>query len=336
MSPNEYLADRLKKSAQTIDSKKVLKNEELKEFIFKTLMSKKFRKWGVGDEYTQEVKDSAKYVVEKDIPLNTTWFFGGYKLWSLPSSPEADWAEFFAISYLLRYIAPIAQAHQPGVAMTFWAAHPSIMKRQSNIPEEECRTYHESFRKLIAEFQPHLPANIKLELRGFDELYPDEKEYTDELEPLIKEVEKEYEAWPQDRKDKKRATSVLNIQWNGAEDLEKLSVSEKEARIKNGPIVHDGYCRLSKINQVIRGLGKIDLTATPLPKRNSITVGTTSSSVAKFWAGVGVLERKGDSFSDRILSPKQFQQKKDAQHEVVPSNLIKQKNFQKIWIFPES
>ncbi|MBU0707960.1 hypothetical protein KKG41_06335 [Patescibacteria group bacterium] len=338
MNVEQYLRDKLincsKVDLRPVDQEFLDKNG-VEEFIFRMLMSKKFRKWKVGEEYIQELKESVQHAVKNQIPINTTWFFGGYKLWSLPSSPEADWAELFNIHYILRYAIQIAEVYKPGIVMTYWAANPSIMKRQSNIPEENCLIYHKSFRKLLESFQNYLPNNIKLELRVFEELYKDKKEYHNELESLIKEVENEYESWSPERKEKKERSSLLNIQWQGAEDWSRLTESAKQDKIKSGPIVHDSFCRLSKINQAIRGLGKVDLTANPLPKHNSITIGTTKTSITKFWTGVGILEKKGDSYSDRILSPQQFDKIKDQPHEVVQTDLIPLKNFKEIWVYPE-
>ncbi|MDD5342375.1 MAG: hypothetical protein PHI73_03505 [Patescibacteria group bacterium] len=337
MTVEDYLKSQKVNSSktepQTADREFLDKNGP-EAFIYRCLMSKKFRKWKVGEDYVKELKESIHYAVTKHLPINTTYFFGGYKLWSFETSPEVDWAEFFNICYMLKYITLIVQAYEPGVIMTYWAAHPSIMKRQSNIPEKDCLIYRQSFNKLLGEFLEHLPGNIKLELRSFAELYPNEKEYLDELEPFIDKVKQEYKDWPEERKKKREATSNLNLQWQGAEDWKRLNENEKQEKIKMGPIAHDGYCRLSRVHEAIRGLGKVDLSATPLPKYNSIPIGTTSNSVAKFWTGFGVLEKRGDGYIDRILSPKQFEQIKNQDHEVVKSDLIPLKNFKEIWVYP--
>ncbi len=339
MDSCRYLDKKIKNCARTDLFKtdhEIFKENGAAEFVLRRLMSKKFRKWKVGPEYAAELKASVDYAVNKQQPINTTWFFGGYKLHHFPSSPEVDWAEFFNICYLLNYISSIAELYKPGVIMTYWAAHPSIMKRQSNIPESSCLVYHYSFNRLLSGFIKYLPDNIKLELRCFSELYPVEKKYSEELEPLIEKIKKEYNDWPAERKNKKEATSKLNIQWRGAENWAALSAEEKREKIKMGPIVHDGYCRLSGVNKAIRGLGKVDLTATPLPKYNSITIGTTSASVTKFWTGFGVLEKTADSYVDRILSPRQFDSLRDKKHEVVKCDLIPLKNFNEICVYPKS
>ncbi|MBU0569304.1 hypothetical protein KKB40_00795 [Patescibacteria group bacterium] len=101
-----------------------------------------------------------------------------------------------------------------------------------------------------------------------------------------------------------------------------------------GPIVHDGYCGLKKLQQALYGPGKIILTSYRTPW-SSIKIGTSSSSVTKYWVGNGVLENREGKFVDRILSLQQFNKVKDQPHEVVQTDLIPLKNFKEIWVYPE-
>lgn len=337
MNPEEYLKTKLETCAlaelRPVD-RKFLESQGMEVFIYRILTSKKFRKWKTIDQYVNEVKKSIKHIVSNNEPLELAWFFGGYKLWRFSSSPFVDWAELFTIIYLIKYVSKIAAVYKPGVRIIFWAAHPSIMKRQSNVPENNCQEYHESFNKLLNIIRLYLPKNLVVELKSFEILYPNNDEYTRELEQMIAEVENEYKnVWSSSRKEKKAASSHLNIQWNGAKNWENISQKEKEEKIRLGPIVHDGYCRLSRVMEVVRGIGKISITATPIPS-GSLAVGTTSSSVTKFWTGFGVLERRGDDYVERILSPQQLEAVKSKPHEVIPSDLIELKNFENIWVFP--
>ncbi|MBU2236234.1 hypothetical protein KKA01_04245 [Patescibacteria group bacterium] len=338
MSPEEYLKTKLETCAQTelrpVD-REFLESQGIEKFIYRILTSKKFRKWKIVDEYANEMKRSITHIVTKKEPLELAWFFGGYKLWRFPSSPLVDWAELFTILYLIEYVSNIVSVYEPGAKIIFWAAHPSVMKYQSNIPEQDCRAYHESFNKLLDTLRSYFPRNLIIELKSFEVLYSNKSEYLSELNQMITEVEDEYNnKWTTERKEMKKMSSNLNIQWQGAENWEKIPQKEKEEKIRLGPIVHDGYCRLSKVREVIRGVGKIALTATPIPS-GSLTVGTSSSSVTKFWTGFGVIEKRGDSYVERILSPQQLESVKDKPHDVLQSKLIPLKNFEEIWVFPE-
>jgi hypothetical protein len=339
MESNKYLEEKIKTCVQTeiraVD-REFFESRGMEEYIYRMLTSKNFRKWKIIGNYIEEMKKSIEYAVLKNEPLELTWFFGGYKLWRISTSPYVDWAELFSVIYLINYASSIAAVYNPGVKIIFWAAHPSVMKLQSNIPEKDCLKYRESFNQLLDVVRPNLPKNITVELKSFEILYPDNEEYLKELDQMISAVEREYEeTWTMERKDKKTASSILNIQWRGAENWENLSTQEKEEKVRRGPIVHDGYCRLSKIGQVIRGLGKIDLTATPIPS-GSIAIGCTSSSVTKFWTGFGVLEKRGDDYVERILSPKQLDSIKDKPHDIIKSQIIPLRNFQEIWVFRDT
>src|SRR5690606_19983088 len=55
---------------------------------------------------------------------------------------------------------------------------------------------------------------------------------------------------------------------------------------------------------------KIMAFTQPLPSGTTISVGTTKSSIMKFWVGVGVLQPKADSYNQVILSPSQLEKTK--------------------------
>ena len=69
-------------------------------------------------------------------------------------------------------------------------------------------------------------------------------------------------------------------------------------------LIHDSYAQSSKRRPYYRNEQKIMVVNTPLPC--TIAVGTTKTSVVKFWVGIGVLEKRDKSFIERILSPKQI------------------------------
>ena len=67
-----------------------------------------------------------------------------------------------------------------------------------------------------------------------------------------------------------------------------------------------------------------------MPFSGYIAVGSTKHSIAKFWASAGVLEKRGDSFIDKAITPKQLA---DATYDWQNIDLgIKGKNFGKIRI----
>jgi hypothetical protein len=62
---------------------------------------------------------------------------------------------------------------------------------------------------------------------------------------------------------------------------------------------------------------------------NVIPIGTTKTSIVRFWVGVGALKRRGDSFIETILSPSQIEKTK-AEWTPVEIKGLNGKNFKKI------
>jgi hypothetical protein len=105
--------------------------------------------------------------------------------------------------------------------------------------------------------------------------------------------------------------------------------------INFGPILHDGYCALSKRRAFVRGEDKI-LIFPSAPINNGIAIGSTKNSIVKFWTGIGVLEGQDSTLSDRILSPEQFNKLKNEKYETVKMDLVPLKNFDEIMVFKKS
>ena len=62
-----------------------------------------------------------------------------------------------------------------------------------------------------------------------------------------------------------------------------------------------------------------------------IAVGTTKTSVVKFWVGTGALKKKEDSYQESILSPSQLE-KTTYVFESIFIDGLSSKNFKKIRI----
>jgi hypothetical protein len=66
--------------------------------------------------------------------------------------------------------------------------------------------------------------------------------------------------------------------------------------------------------------------------KDSVPVGTTKTSICKFWVGVGALKKIEDNFIEYILSPGQLATKQFIWENVLINGLTS-KNFSKIRIF---
>ena len=122
---------------------------------------------------------------------------------------------------------------------------------------------------------------------------------------------------------------------NGVEDLASLSEAEMEKRRKYSSEIAEGIYSTPQVKKKT-GLDSIWLLATKLQFDDPcVMIGTTRHSTAKFWAGIGVLARDADGYADYVLSPKQWNDMKNAQHECVKTSLIPLKKFSEIQIYPQ-
>ena len=98
-------------------------------------------------------------------------------------------------------------------------------------------------------------------------------------------------------------------------------------------LVHYAYYNLQD-NKVHarRSYGSENITAfTVFFEPNVIPIGSTKTSIVRFWVGVGALQKRGDSFIETILSPSQLEKTKTT-WESVAINGLEGKNFNKIRI----
>jgi hypothetical protein len=336
MKPLDYIHSELQNSAKyelSSDDKAQIDAQGVEAFIYAKLTSKKFRKWAVDESSELQAKRAIQINVEAGKPLQFRYPFGGYKLWRMPSSPEVDWAEFFSIAYYCKYLAPIAAAYAPGIEFLF-ASDDVIIERMDNVPVADTDAYFNSFKALLEQFRQHFPANFKMDIVRIGDLYEDKAAMEEELAGNVERFKQEYATTVDPaKKEKMLTTSALNVRMEGAKDLTKLSADEQRAVVEMGPVYHDAYCALSKRREFNRGDDKIVVFTTVIP--NAIAIGTTKSSVTKYWTGFGVLETNGTDFRAKILSPTQLEQLEGVRCELVPTNLFGLQNFKDVRVYQD-
>ncbi|MEK7571355.1 MAG: hypothetical protein AAB553_03695 [Patescibacteria group bacterium] len=334
MNPTAYLQSLLETATAyqlTDEDQKILQKEGVEGFIYRKLTSKKFRKWKMEEDSQKRVRAALRSNITKNQPIQFTYPFGGYKLWSLDAAPQVDWAEFFSIAYYCQYVAPILQVYKPGVLFSF-SSDDIIIERMNNTPKKDTDAYFDSFTMLLKHFSKYFPSNIQMEIVRVADMYS-KKEYEEELQEAVIRLKQTYPTTSQERQDMMMRTSRLNIEWQGAKDLTEISEAEKEHIIAMGPIYHDAEVGMSKRAQFVRGEDKIVVFTTVVP--NAIAIGTNKNAIVKFWMGVGVLEEDDNSYTTRIFSPKQWEKIKNKNHELVKTTLINLPNFQTILVYKE-
>ena len=333
MQVQMYLQNKLKSCSSyelTEDDKNFLAKEGIEAYIYRKLTSKKFRKYKMTDSSVAHTKASIQKCVRANKPLSVFYPQGAYKLWHLPSTPEVDWSEFFTIAYVVSYIAPIVAAYKPGVDLKYFF-HTFLMKVHGNLTEQEIQTYDTSFEKLLVEFRKYLPQNVTITIVRDRDIYSWD-EYRQELEEIKRTVEKEFLQWPKDKKESLAKTARLNIKWLGAEDWTKLSKKEQEEKMRLALLYEDSVPRMKKLANAVKSEGNILLFNKA--GDNFIGIGTTKTSIVKYWVGYGVLEKREETFADRILSPEQLHALEKTPHTTEAIHLIDLQNFKTIDMYP--
>ena len=337
MKAQEYLKNRLEncsKYALTDEDQKILDNHGIEEYIFRKLASKKFRKWSLGETAEKKIKAKIATRISKKEPLHFNLSYGGFKLWRMPTAPEADWSEFFSIAYFSEYMAPIAAAYEPGTIFNFSSGDIAVTTA-NNIPQIDVDSYYASLEKLINMFNLHSVKNMHFKQSRLRDLFKDEQEFVEAGEKLRAEARKRF-AEDEHYADEFRRGVIQNVQLkDGKEDLSKLSDEELNAyRSRSAEIVESMYGIPQIANREREDDIAIITTFLRLDMPMIIT-GTTRYSTAKFWAGMGVLAKNKDRFAEYVITPRQWEQIKEQKHEVLDVDFVPLKNFKKLLIYPD-
>ena len=293
MTPSLYIQQQLNSLA--VIPPVSLTESGVEKNIYTLLLSKKFRKYSVNPEYMDHIRSAIALNVSRNTPIKLTLVFGGYKLWRLQESPEPDWAEVFSLMYYANWLAPIAAIYKPGVIMDFYSDD-VILESMDNIPKNDTERYIIGFRSLLAFMKKYIPKNLSFTLNRVGDQYRSYKDFVIELEQSIVDAKKVLGGLP-----------TLTPEQAG---LVELNVRVKPGQIDDPKwkekvfLIHEGYSRVSKRRPYYRTPDKIFVITRPL--KDSIAVGTTKTSVVKFWVGAGVLKTQGDSFMPYVFSPKQL------------------------------
>lgn len=293
MEPDQYIKSQLNELKTVREL--VMPKDKISKFIVSKITSKKFRKYAIDEAMRLHIEKVVENAVRSNEPINFVWVFGGYKLWRLPTAPEGDWAELFSMMYFAKWLKPIAEVYRPGVIFDFYSDD-VIVSRLNNIVESDINAYQESFKKILKYFESYLPNNLKYTFHRVADQYG-EGEFAKELEVNMAKLTSELPGGLPMLDDAKAAMVELNVKLNVGQDQD---VKWKEKVL----LLHDAYAMASQRRPYYRNEQKIMVLNTPV--RGVIAIGTTKSSVAKFWCGLGVLEKRGEDYFEKILSPKQL------------------------------
>ncbi|MDD5721456.1 MAG: hypothetical protein PHT16_03355 [Candidatus Pacebacteria bacterium] len=282
-------------------------------------MSKKFRKFAVTPEYIPKIYEAIANSIKNNLPIKLIFPFGGYKLWRLEETPEADWSELFTLMYYTNWLKPIAEVYKPGVEFDF-SSDEIIVERMNNIPKAYTDSYAKSFIAIVDFLKDYLPVNIKFTLTPVRSYYQPE-EFEKDLKEKIILMEKELGGLPK-LDDRHKHMVELNVRLKPGQDKDPLWREKIE-------LLHQSYYTVPKRRAYNRAKEKIIVFC--MKMANCIPVGTTKTSVAKFWPGIGVLKKIGDSYQEYVLSPSQIASSKITKENISIKGLDS-KNFKTIKI----
>lgn len=318
MTPKDYLLSKLK----TLQEPSQLPMQcNLEESIVKLTLSKKFRKYSANDALIQHIKDVVHYCVEHRQPINFTFLHGAYKLWRLKEAPNTDWAELFALMYYTNYVKDICAIYKPGVWFDFFVDD-WIIEDIDNLSPTEIHAYLDSYQQLLNFLKQYQPRNLNMTITPVSSQFASRQEF----EQKLYDNEKNLELPELDN-----ATSRM-VELNA-----KVSKEIKEDPKWREKIYrkHNAYLKIKGETGYHKDRpDKILVFSQPLPSGTMISLGTTKSSIAKFWVGVGALKQDGDSYKQVILSPKQLESA-NFSWQNIHINGLNDQNFQQIRVIPQ-
>lgn len=313
----KYIQDRLL-NLNTIE-KITIKTDLLPDYIYHKLMTRRYRKYAVTQEYQEHIKKVIINSISDNRPIPLVWVFGCYKLFRLKESPNPDWAELFSLIYFSEWLKPIATVYKPGVVFDFFADG-IIVPLMNNIPETDLKLYKHDFKILLSFIKQYLPSNLKFQIHTLHNLYGTKSAFLKELHEKHKIVLKSYKTNPYTVSPEQKKVIQLNVKFNN-------TIKNNEYDIQKIQLLFDAFSTVSKRRPYYRNPDKIMLDS--LNTKNTLPIGTNKSSIVRFWVGIGVLKQDKNSFIDKILS---FSQIKKYQFKEIPIkiNTLDLKNFKKI------
>jgi hypothetical protein len=318
MTPKDFIEERLRRLSTPTPPPVFKDDEERIDHIKKALLSKKFRKYAVDDEFGPHLDSVLRNAMAEGKPIQFVQPFGGYKLWRFEEAPEADWAELFAMMYYALWLKPVVEAYAPGVVFDF-SSDDVVVERMNHIPKADTEAYKRTFEEVIAFLSTYLPKNLQFTFTPVGSRYTKE-EFDTELDAKMA-------AWLQEHHGELPVASDAD---KAMMDLNAHKTPEEEADPEwygKNKLMHDCYMTVDKRRPYNRAPDKILAFTKQLPK--GIAIGTTKTSIAKYWAGVGALKRRDDSFIESVLSPDQLASTK-AEWVSLSFPGLSGKNYQKI------
>lgn len=323
ISPTDYIVSSLQELKQASEPRPY---ESLADEIVRLVLSKKFRKYSASPELQAHIRNAVTMSIEKQQPINLTFLHGCYKLWRLEESPNADWAELFAAMYYTTWLKPICAIYKPGVWFDFYVDD-LIVPELDAIPLKDVQTYRKSFQAVLDFLKQYQPDNMKMTITSVGDQFESQEAFMKKLQSDTKDYAKQFPQGLPEVTEHRAGTLDLNVK---PSDIQKDPLWKEK-----NTLLHDAYIMRTKSEAGYhKRPDKILTFPQLLPGGMFLALGTTKTSIAKFWVGVGALEQKGDSYMQYILTPHQIETKSWKKESISIKGLA-EKNFQTIRVVKE-
>ena len=318
MTAQQYIQQELKKIKE-FHPREVTK-ENLADEIFRHLMSKKFRKYAASPQLIEQMKSAIKLNIENNQPINVTFPHGAYKLWRLEEAPLPDWAELFTAMYYTKWLKPICEIYKAGVWLDYFVDD-LIVPILDNIPLRDIEDYIKEYQKLLDFLKPYQPKNFKMTITPFETLFSSREEFQKSLQESIEKLSSTNPTFIEE--------DLVVVELNAKPTSEQLKDAYWREKIR---LTHDAYIAMKRDLGYYFQPTKIPIFSQPLASGKFLAVGTTKTSIAKFWVGIGVLKKLENDYIEYILSPRQIELR-NFTNELIAFKELDSKNFKSIKIF---
>lgn len=318
MNAQQYIQETLSQLSQPVQ-REAIGTIALEDGIYAKVMSKKFRKLKADPDAADITRKAIRTSIDAGKPVKVNLIFGGNKLWRFDEAPEIDWAEIFATCYALRWMKSIASVYEPGAYLEFYSED-VVLKHMNNLPRSETDQYSQTFMAMLDWLRQYIPKGVSVGYKRYGDEYNDESEYLAELEQAKRKVLSELGGTLPVLTEQQRDAILLNVRPRPGQTDDPRWMEKVE-------LIHKSIERTATMERYINDFSWIPACPTRFP--GCITIGSTKKSYAKFWVGVGALERSGDAFNELVLTRTQLASAA-FDVETVKINGLSGKNFSSI------
>lgn len=242
-----------------------------------------FRRTRVNKESMHDISQKVLAAMGDNAPIRFAIPFGGYKSW-ICGRDTPDWAEVFALRYLVEYAQPIVSGYSGGVEIDFTYMS-GVLKFMSNDADERADRYMQSFTQLVAEFSNILPEGLKIKSVDIRSLYTP-LELDAEIASSLEELRPKWEGHLDDERLKRRNSAARNLR----PSEEQLGATESwDQACRQSGMRCEAIDSLSKRRGYNKFSERVQLVYVRGPQL-SLHIGACRTSSRHFWVSSGAVE----------------------------------------------